>query len=509
MGRDEDTSVCSRRSFLKGVAGASAVTGCGADAAVAGHRQRPLVDGSSGAGRDEDEDEDEVEADRARRGREGFGGTGEGDESGSSGVYGERPDPDPPNIILITLDDVGWTTLPQYGNPHIETPAFDALAQQGILFRNAFLTTSSCSPSRGVYLTGQYPHTNGLIGLAHRYPEFALQPGIPTLPEWLRSSGYATCIQGKWHVGPSPPTEFGFDLFLNDITGTKKIQSAQHAVEFIQEHADRPFYLELNFVEPHLRWAEHKGFELVGPDVEVLEHWMMPNWPEIQELAARYYGEVWYVDSILVELLAALAKLGLEENTLIAVISDNGAPFPGNKQTLYDRGIGTPLIMRWPRVIEPGRVSDELFSAIDLPQAFALASAQQKASFMQGERYLFDHLGDPAVPGRDAIYSQMSYHSKYIPTRSIRADRWKYIRNLTDEPWGLGEQGGKDWAQALLELPGHDWDQPRPHAELYDLHADPHEVNDLVDDPAYAEIRDELHARLLELAAESGDDVEL
>jgi arylsulfatase A-like enzyme len=509
MGYDM-TATCSRRNFLAGCAGTSLVAaGCGGDVATGGSPVREVMPtdgampGSTGS-ESSTGPETSMGSDGGGGGTAGYGG-GSGPR-GSTGTSGRRGVP--PNIVLVTLDDVGWTTLPQYGNPFFDAPALEALAQEGILFRNAFLPTSSCSPSRGVLLTGQYPHTNGLIGLAHRYPEFALEPGIPTLPDLLRSFGYATCMQGKWHVSEEHPSLFGFDEFLNDITGTKKIHSADVAIEFIQDHARQPFYLELNFVEPHLRWKEIDRFPFGGDDVGVLPHWLMPNWPEIRELAVKYYGEIWYVDGILGDLFAALKKLGLEENTLVALVSDNGAPFPGNKQTLYDRGIGTPLIMRWPAVIEP-YVSGELVSIVDVPQTLVLAATQQTAPFMQGERALFDHLLDHSVGVRDATYSEMTYHSKYIPTRAVRTDRWKYIRNLSDDPWGLGEMEGRSWAEALLELPYHDWDQPRPPAELYDVLLDPHEVVNLVDDPKYADVLDDMHARMLEFAETTDDDAEI
>ncbi len=427
---------------------------------------------------------------------------GEGSSSG-----GDTPDGPvtPPNIIFITLDDVGWTTLPTYGNPHIETPAIASLAAEGIVFANAFNISSSCSPSRGVFFTGQYPHTNGLTGLVHRYPELAIPPDHPNLARVLADAGYACAIQGKWHVSPRHPSEFGFHEFLNDATGTNKINTAEHAVDFIRRHRHQPFFLELDFVEPHMRWVEHEGLFLDPETVNVLEHWMMPNWPEVRELAARYFVEVWYVDLVIAKVLDALDDLGLADNTFVAVTSDNGAPFPGNKITLYDRGIRTPLIVRWPSHVRAGVQSDAYVSLVDLPQAMAIAGTQQPAEFMQGDPRLYDLLLDPTQSYRDTIYGEMTYHAHYCPARAVRTDRWKYIRNLSPDPWGLGAQDGTAWAYALLELPGQDWLDERPPVELYDLHADPQEVENLADLPEYAEVREEMHALLVAHAAATGD----
>jgi N-sulfoglucosamine sulfohydrolase len=421
----------------------------------------------------------------------------------------DLPEGGPPNILFITLDDLGWTTLPAYGNRHIETPAIDRLVEGGVLFRNAFLVSSSCSPSRSVFLTGQYPHTSGVTGLVHSYPELALPPDHPTLVRVLADAGYACAIQGKWHVTAGHPGGFGFHEFFNDVTGTKYIESAARAVDFIARHRDGPFYLELDFIEPHKPWEEHDGLFVDPEAIEVLEHWMMPDWPEIRQLAALYFGEVRYVDRILADVFAALDDHGLAENTLVVLTSDNGAPLPGNKVTLYDRGIRTPLLVRWPAAVPAGARSDAIVSTIDLAQAIAIAATSEPAAFMQGDPALFDLLRDPSRSYRDSIYAEMTYHAHPCPARAVRTERWKYIRNLTPEPWGLADVGDTDWAHALLDLPGHDWLDPRPSVELYDLDADPHEVDNLADVAEYADVRARMHRRLLDAAAATSDDVDL
>jgi N-sulfoglucosamine sulfohydrolase len=496
--------VLGRRRFLQ--AGAAAmVGGCGADDVAIGGGLRPTREpdvGTSTAFTELSTGSSESTSHASRNG--GWGGDGsEGGES--TGFSGHGP-PAPPNIVFVVLDDVGYAALPSYGNPYVDTPTIAGLGQQGMLFRNAFLASSSCSPNRGVYLTGQYPHTNGLTGLVHRYPELALPSDQPTLPWLLRSFGYACGFQGKWHVSDEHPSIYGYDEYLNDITGTRYITSAEHAIDFIERHASRPFFLELDFMETHQRWKEHAGLEVDADAIASLEHWMMPDWPEIRELAAQYFSELRYVDMILGQVLDALAAQGLERTTMVVLTSDNGAPFPGNKITLYDRGLRTPLIVRWPDIVPAATISDAIVSSVDVPVAMAMAAASQTTSAMQGDARLFDVLRDPTRTFRDSVYAEMTYHVDYVPARAVRTDRWKYILNLSPDPWGLGSFADAEWATALLALPGHDWNDPRPPVELYDLAADPHEVDNLADRSEHAYVREEMHERLLVLAAQTHDD---
>jgi arylsulfatase A-like enzyme len=492
---DGEAEDCTRRWFLGGsVAGAVAgMVGCGGDHVASALGDTSSDSSSTGHAIEETGDaparDDESHDD-------GSGSTGEP----SRPVHARRP-----NIIFITLDDAGWTLLPSYGNPHIHTPAFASLADDGIVFTNAFLVTSSCSPSRGTYLTGQYPHTNGLVGLVHRYPEQAIPTDYPTLPRMLGDIGYACAHQGKWHVSDKNAKKFGFDESLNDITGTKKIRSADEAIDFMRRHRTMSFYLQLDFVETHAPWVEHEGLPVDPDGVHVLDDWMMPDWPELRRLAAAYFGEVRHVDAVLANVLQALDELGLAEDTFIVVTSDNGAPFPGNKGTLYDRGIRTPLVVRWPAGAAAGERSQAYVSAVDVPAAMSIVGMARMGPGMQGSSGLYDLLENPHRSYRDRIYTEMTYHAHYCPARALRTDRWKYIRNLSPDPWGVGSFDDEEWAYALLELPGHDWLDERPRVELYDLEADPHEVVNLADAPEYATVRADMHAALLAEAAAVGD----
>ena len=147
-----------------------------------------------------------------------------------------------PNIVVILADDLGWADLGCYGNTFNETPNIDRLATGGVSFDYAFDVTSSCSPSRATYITGQYPHTHGLTGLSHRFPELALPAGYQTLPALLQEAGFYTALQGKWDVANWAPVEgYGYDEFLNLIPVTLYIQSSENAIAYIESHRGEPF----------------------------------------------------------------------------------------------------------------------------------------------------------------------------------------------------------------------------------------------------------------------------
>ncbi len=164
-------------------------------------------------------------------------------------------DPELPNIILITADNMGWKDLGCFGNRDIKTPNIDRLADEGIRFTRAFVVSSSCSPSRASMITGQYPHTNGVVGLTHLKKRYSLMPWRETLPSVLKELGYNSAIEGKWHVSPYLPTGWygyrerigGMALSADDMW----IKGTDRTIEFLKRNKDNRFYLELNYMNNH------------------------------------------------------------------------------------------------------------------------------------------------------------------------------------------------------------------------------------------------------------------
>jgi len=400
-----------------------------------------------------------------------------------------------PNIILLIADNLGWKDLGCYGNPDIGTPSIDRLAGEGMRFTNAFITASSCSPSRASIITGQYPHTNGVTGLTHIRKRLMLSPFATTLPEVLCASGFNTAIEGKWHVAPYLPTRwYGYRERLSGMLPKDFfITSSEKALRFIDENKDNTFYLELNYMDTHRdNYGEYQfadGFSVDPEEIAIPDYYVMPDWPEIRTDVARYYSHVSKMDMMIGEVLKKLDELGIAENTLVCFVSDNGAQFPGGIMSLYDRGIGTPLIVRWPGRIPAGIVNDDLVSTIDIMPTFLDAAGCAVPTGVQGESMLRlaagDNDNDEAL--REAVFAEMTYHVDYLPMRAARTKKWKYIRNYSDDAIGLDQLAHKEWAHRLCELPNHGWLRPRVPEELYDLENDPNEQLNLAEDSALAE----------------------
>ena len=407
-------------------------------------------------------------------------------------------------VLLITADDLGWRDVGALGLTAAETPALDRLHAEGASFSRAFDVVSSCSSSRATYVTGQYPHTHGVTGLVHRFPELSLDPSHPTIIRQLAAAGFETAIQGKWHLSfVEPPEAFGYDRYL-DTDVDQLIRTSQDAALFLEAHTQAPFYLELNFMQPHRdpfgAFPQSEAHPVAPDDASPPAWWGLPDWPEIREEVAGYLSRIRWMDALIGEILDTLDRVGLAEDTLVAFISDNGPPFPGLKQTLYDRGTGTPLVFRWPGVI-PAVQHDTLVSSVDLaPTLLDLAGAEPLPA-AQG-RSLAPLLRGEAWTPDAALLSEMELHASEKPARAVRTEQYKYIRNYSDAPWG-GEGG--DWTAALAQEPGQTFDEPRVPEELYDLVADPLERDNLIDSPAHAAILAELKAQLQDIMARTAD----
>ncbi len=420
--------------------------------------------------------------------------------------------PGPPNVLLITADDLGWKDLRCYGNPYVQTPNIDRLADEGIRFTNAFVVVSSCSPSRTSLKTGQYPHTNGAVGLTNACPRWSLPAHYqPLLPTALRRAGYRTAVQGKWHVAPFRLTsKYGYDERLSGILPDQMhIEEVSGAVEFIRRNHAGPWYLEINFMNNHrldngeFEFAE--GFPVDPDEIGIPAYWTLPDWPDIRLDVAKYFSQTEKMDSLVGEVLATLDDLGLTENTIVVFLSDNGPPYPGNKMTLYDRGVGTPLIVRWPACFGRGLVAEGLVESIDIMPTLLEAAGIPVPPAVQG-RSFFDYLlGGAAGPFRTSAFAEMNNHLAYLPTRSVRTTEWKYIRNFSDSSYGLDQCCPFAWAHRLVELPGQPWKEPRLEEELYRLTEDPNEQANLAYDPDYADILEDMRTLLRDRMAAAAD----
>jgi len=202
------------------------------------------------------------------------------------------------------------------------------------------------------------------------------------------------------------------------------------------------------------------------------------------------------MDGLVGEVLKTLDDLGLTENTVVIFVSDNGPPYPGNKMTLYDRGTGTPLFVRWPGVLESGRVVDHLVSTIDIMPTILEVLGIAVPGDLEGKSFLSMMRSDRVPATRRAVFTEMTHHVDYLPTRAVRTEGWKYIKNYSDIAVGLDQNDHDDWAHRLCALSNQPWKRPRVEEGLYHSEEDPHEQRNLVGDTKHAEQLRELRALL-------------
>lgn len=412
------------------------------------------------------------------------------------------------NVVLITGDDLGWRDLSSCGNPNLRTPNLDRLKRGGVSFSNAFDVTSTCSSSRATYATGQYPHTHGVVGLVHRLPELSLPEGTPTLASRLRGAGLHTGIEGKWHLAHErSPASYGYDEIMTSVA-SQWIVSSERTLNFLARAHDRRFFLEINYMNPHrnLRggFEQHPSHPVDPAAIAIPAYLHLPDVRGAREELAAYYSQVERMDAMIGVVVDALESADLLGETLIAFISDNGAPFPGNKLNLYDRGTGTPFFFHWPAALPAGIERADLVSSIDLMPTLLDAAGVEVPPEVQGESLLPLLRDRTATRGR-AVFSEMTRHvDKPFPMRGVRTRAMRYIRNYSDEPVPL-EGAEQAWVRDVLATGSQGWGRRRVPEELYDLTPDPQEQVNLAGSAAHATSLAELRALLDEHMAETRD----
>jgi len=425
-----------------------------------------------------------------------------------------------PNVVLIIADDLAWADTGAYGNAKVGTPSIDRLAREGVRFTHAFVTISSCSPSRASMITGRYPHSTDAEQL-----HWPLPAAQVTFVEKLKAAGYWTGASGKWHMGQAikdrfdvvdDPGEAGFQT--DPKTGKMLAADDSGAAGWLpllrQRPKDRPFFLWLAALDPHRDYAENSVPTPHRPaDVIVPAH--LPDTPEVRGELALYYDEIARLDDNVGKVIAELDRQGVGDNTLILFISDNGRPFPGAKTTMYDEGIRTPLLARWPKGIGRGRVADGLVSSVDLAPTILQLAGVPIPSTVQGKSFV-PMLTDPAARTRAEVFAEKNWHDYEDRVRAMRTERFKYIRNDYADLAGTpsADAGRSPTMEALRRLQASGgltplqariFVQPRPAEELYDVIADPQEVTNLATDPRHAATLAELRGRLEAWGRETGD----
>lgn len=377
-----------------------------------------------------------------------------------------------PNVVLILADDMGYGDLGCYGSTTIPTPNIDALARGGLKFTDFHSNGVVCSPTRAALLTGRYQQRAGVaevLTVDPKYDELGLPTSEITIAEVMKRAGYATAVFGKWHLGylkKFNPVNQGFDVFRGYVSGNVDYQSphldtpgradwysgteledepgyvtdlvTQHGVTFIEQHADRPFFLYLAHESPHYPYQGPNDPAFRKPGGQNQAHS-----PRKDEEAA-YREMIVSLDEGVGRIVAAINKAGIEKNTLIIFCSDNGptgpgsaGPWRGKKGQTWEGGHRVPGIFSWPGRIAAGSVTNETVLTMDiLPTVAALASVVlEKNVVLDGvrlDRLLFEQ--KPLAP--------RTLYWKDHEDWAVRQGQWKVVSMA----------GGKDAEPALFDL---------------------------------------------------------
>ena len=390
-----------------------------------------------------------------------------------------------PNILYIHSHDTGRYVQP-YGHA-IPTPNIQRLAEQGVLFRQAFCGAPTCSPSRASLLTGQYAHCAGMLGLAHR--GFSLNDYNQHLLHTLRKEGYYSALIGEEHLSKDR-NAIGYDHVLK-IEGFQSKIVAPAAVEMLANGLAQPFFLSVGFFETHREFMKPGS---PGDAKYSMPPARLPDTPETRRDIAAFKASAWDLDWGMGAVLDALDAQGLADNTLVICTTDHGIAFPRMKGCLTDHGIGVMLILRGPGGFTGGQVFDALVSHIDIFPTICDLLEIDRPPWLQGTSLL------PLIQGEveqlhDAIFAEVTYHAAYEPMRAVRTQRWKYIRHF-DHHLGPVLPNCDDSPSKDL-LIAHGWkERSRPLEQLYDLIFDPNEASNMANDLSVAVVLEEMRTRL-------------
>jgi N-acetylglucosamine-6-sulfatase len=422
-----------------------------------------------------------------------------------------------PNILFILTDDHRWDCMGVMGHPFVKTPNMDRIANEGVLFENAFVTTSLCSPSRASFLTGQYASVHGVINNFTRWDE---ERNITFLQHLKQAAGYDTAFIGKWHMpGGGLPNLPGVDLF---ISFTKKDGQGDYyncpiykngelvteprnpyitedltdyALEYISKERNAPFALYLSHKAVHHDWRPPKHLEgiykdadlsFLPPESDTFDTWTGNNWLEgtmglMHPVYKRYCECVTSVDEQIGRILALLEEKGILDDTIIVYAGDNGYIWGEHrlyaKHWPYEESMRIPYLVRYGNYIpDPGRRADQMVLNIDLAPTLMQVAGISPVESMQGESFA-PILRSADSRGRDAfiyeLFKDFPFGGRVPPHKALRTERYKYI----------------------------EWEECRS-PELYDLASDPREMANLIGTSQGDKLVDELARKLASLKEE-------
>ncbi len=415
-----------------------------------------------------------------------------------------------PNILLLHCHDLGQH-LHTYGVSSVQSPNLDRLAAEGVLFERNFCTAPQCSPSRASIFTGRYPHANGVMGLTHADFAWDLNPGERHLGQILSDAGYATAGVGVIHETRSGPQRCGFHHYLPATPAAEMASAAIAKLNQFARNPNQPFYLQAGCIEPH-RLAP----KTPNADQDFLGTTLQPdaargiaippflrNTPGTRVELAELQGAIRHMDAQMGRVLASVRDLHLHSNTLVVFITDHGIAMPRAKASLYEPGLLTSFMVRYPGRdgFHGGIRRKEMVSNVDcLPTLLDLAGIDTPPG-LHGKS-----LAARNYSPRDVIFGEMTYHDYYDPRRSVRTETHKLIVNFSSAPAFMDPSQSWRPRSDTVVPPNHAMAYHPPY-ELYDLARDPVEHHDLAGDPSQAATLANLRQRLARHLKETNDPI--
>jgi len=436
-----------------------------------------------------------------------------------------------PNILVILTDDQRWDAMSCAGNKLFSTPHIDRLAREGARFKNVFVTTSLCSPSRATMLSGRYARQHGVMNNFTEYPV-----DLPSYPRSLQEAGYQTAYIGKWHMGEDNDEKRpGFDHWyshrgqgnyfdneFNDDGVRKKVPGyytttvTAHAIDWLKQKRDKPFLLIIGQKAPHggpiqpePRFAKaldnvqvprpKNADDYAAPDKPAWLKESYPTWhggggplydlKTLENLVRTYLETILSVDESVGHIYETLKAMGQLDDTVIIYTSDNGFVLGEHgrtdKRTMYEESLRIPLLVRYPPLVKPGTVIDQMVTSLDIAPSVVDFGGGKRLKGIEGLS-IKPLLEGKRVKWRDAFLYEYNFEKQfpYTPNvRGIRTDEWKLIR-----------------------YPHGDGTPDRFTAELYHLTVDPLEQKNLINDPRWASQRKKLERDLEKLSKRIGPD---
>lgn len=434
---------------------------------------------------------------------------------------------DPPNILFVIADDWSWPHAGAYDDPVVQTPNFDRIANEGVLFEHAYVSSPSCTASRAAILTGQ-----AFWRLAEGANLYGPLPAEhPVYTDLLEENGYHVGFTRKgWAPGnlgqrsrnPAGPRYESFDAFM------------------AERPTGKPFVFWFGTSDPHRVYDTGSGAASGIPLDDIALPPIFPDSPDVRSDVADYYFEVQRLDRELGEMLASLEADDELDNTMVVVTSDNGMPFPRAKSHLYDMGTRVPLAIRWPAQVPGNRTVSDFTSLTDLAPTFLESAGVSIPDVMTGRSLMdvltanisgqVDTLRTDVFFGKERhVPSQEAPNGGGYPMRGVRTADYLYIRNFAPDRWPSGTpnyenafiypawygdtDGGPTkhymidnrYADAHHERLFDLAFAKRPAEELYDLTTDPDQLHNVAADPAYTQIKKDLWNRLMGTLQTTGD----